>query len=382
MKIAHLCLSCFYYDGFSYQENLLPRQNVIDGHETIIIASTESIDENGKTIFLNSNKYMGEDKCLVYRVPYDNILPSFLKNKIRSYKNVFDILENFQPDVIYFHGISAYELLTVKKYKILNPKVKFIVDVHSDKNNSATNWLSKYFLHKIFYKSIFKSVEPFIDKIFCCSLEAKDFAEEIYCANKEKTEFYPLGGECLSDHEYNKRRSKTRAVLNINDDIILLLQTGKINQKKKAIEALSSFSEVKSDKFIYIIVGNLEDDVKEEMNQLIAQDSRVIFLGWANNDQLKDYLCASDLYIQPGSQSATMQQSLCLRNPVILENVKSHEPFVKDNGWLIESHKEITKILNSIENNPEILKYMSEKSYSFANKFLSYEVLANRIFGE
>ncbi len=380
MKIAHLCLSCFYFDGFSYQENILPRQNIADGHETIIIASLESLDKNGKMIFLNEGSYLGTDGAMVYRIPYNKKIPKIIQHKVRSYQGLLDRLYEFNPDIIYFHGISAYELLTVKKYKILNPNVKFIVDVHSDKNNSATNWVSKYILHKFFYKSIFKSVEHLIDKIFCCSLEAKDFAEDIYSADKNKTEFYPLGGECISDQEYKERREKTRIALNIQDDKILLLQTGKINKKKKLIEALHAFSKVPSDKFVYLIIGNLEDEIKEEVEQLIAQDSRVKFLGWANNDQLKNYLCASDLYVQPGSQSATMQQSLCLRNPVLLDNVKSHTVFVKNNGWLINSTDEIYTILKLVDKNPNILFDMSKKSYVIAEKLLSYKTLARKIY--
>lgn len=380
MKIAHLCLSCFYFDGFSYQENILPRQNIADGHETIIIASLESIDKNGKMIFLNEGSYLGTDGAMVYRIPYNKKIPKKLIHKIRSYQGLLDRLHEFNPDIIYFHGISAYELLTLKKYKAFNPNVKIIVDVHSDKNNSATNLISKYILHKLFYKSIFKSVEPVIDKIFCCSLEAKDFAEEIYDADKKKTEFYPLGGECLSDQEYNQRRSETRSLLNIDGDKILLLQTGKINKKKKLIEALKAFSKVKSDKFVYLIIGNLEDEIKEDVEQLITQDSRVKFLGWANNNQLKDYLCASDLYMQPGSQSATMQQSLCLRNPVLLDNVKSHTVFVKDNGWLINSTDEICTILKLVDKNPNILSDMSKNSFGIAETLLSYKTLARKIY--
>ena len=44
MKIAHICLSCFYIDGFSYQENELVRQNVSDGHDVLVITSTETIN--------------------------------------------------------------------------------------------------------------------------------------------------------------------------------------------------------------------------------------------------------------------------------------------------------------------------------------------------
>lgn len=384
MKIAHLCLSCFYYDGFSYQENLLPRQNVADGHETIIIASTESIDKQGKITFLKKDKYLGSDGCLVYRVPYNRSLPSFIRPKVRSYEGVYQILSSFKPDVIYFHGISAYELLVLKKYKRLYPNIKIIVDVHSDMNNSGTSFISKYILHKIFYRSIFQATLPFIDKIFCISMECMDFAIEQYGAPKNKTEFYPLGGECLDDIQYNLRRKKIREKLNINDEKILILQTGKINKKKKAIEALLQFIQVKNDKFRYIIAGNLEDDVRDEIINIMKLDDRIKYIGWVGSEELKDYLCASDLYIQPGSQSATMQQSLCLKNAVILDNVKSHIPFVKENGWLISNTEDIRDIFIYLSENDNIsnvfIQDMAIKSFNISKEILDYQVLAKRIY--
>lgn len=383
MKIAHLCLSCFYYDGFSYQENLLPRQNVVDGHETIIIASTESIDKQGKITFLGKNKYQGSDGCLVYRVPYSKSLPPMIRPKVRSYEGVYEILKDFKPDVVYFHGISAYELLVLKKYKRLNPDAKIIVDVHSDANNSGTNWISKYFLHKFFYRSIFQMTLPVIDKIFCISMECMDFAIEQYGAPKEKTEFYPLGGECLEDDEYNVRRKNMREKLNINDEKILILQTGKINKKKKAVEALSQFIQVKNDKFRYVIAGSLEEDVKDDIMDIIKTDERIKYVGWVDSNEMKDYLCASDIYMQPGSQSATMQQSLCLRNSVIIDNVKSHIPFIKNNGWLINNDKDIGDIFNILANERDLLNLtnkMSMQSFKIASQTLDYKILAKKIY--
>jgi len=383
MKIAHLCLSCFYYDGFSYQENLLPRQNVVDGHETIIIASTESIDKQGKITFLGKDKYQGSDGCLVYRVPYSKSLPPMIRSKVRSYEGVYEILKDFKPDVVYFHGISAYELLVLKKYKRLNPDAKIIVDVHSDANNSGTNWISKYFLHKFFYRSIFQMTLPVIDKIFCISMECMDFAIEEYGAPKEKTEFYPLGGECLEDDEYNVRRKNMREKLNINDEKILILQTGKINKKKKAVEALSQFIQVKNDKFRYVIAGSLEEDVKDDIMDIIKTDERIKYVGWVDSNEMKDYLCASDVYMQPGSQSATMQQSLCLRNSVIIDNVKSHIPFIKNNGWLINNDKDIGDIFNILANERDLLNLtnkMSMQSFKIASQTLDYKILAKKIY--
>lgn len=380
MKIAHLCLSNFYYDGFSYQENLLVRQNINDGHNVIVIASTESIDKEGNIVFLDCGEYLGNDGANVVRIPYNYLIPRKLQYKFRSYKGLLDKLNEFKPDIIYFHGLSAYELLTLKKYKKKQPKTKIILDCHSDSYNSANNFLSKNILHKLFYKNIFKKVIPYVDKVFCISLETMDFAIDFYGTPREKAEFFPLGGECLEDKEYFELKSNVRLDLNISESEIMILQTGKMNAKKKVIESIIQFKRVNNDNLIYVIAGSLEEDVKAEVLQLISSDKRIRYLGWVDSVKLKGLLCASDLYLQPGSQSATMQQSVCLRNPIILDNVKSHKPFVERNGWLIDSFDDMSKIFENISASPFILNEMSERSYQIAKEKLDYKMLAKKIY--
>ena len=380
MKIAHLCLSNFYYDGFSYQENLLVSQNVNDGHDVIVIASTESIDENGDIKFLDCGKYLGNDGANVIRISYSRLIPKNLQHKFRSYKGLLKELNKFKPDIIYFHGLSAYELLSLKEYKEKNHGVKIILDCHSDKYNSAVGFLSRNILHNFFYKRFFIKTVPFVDKVFCISLEAMDFAIDFYRTPKEKVEFFPLGGNCLEDEKYFQLRNKVRAELDINKDKIMILQTGKMNAKKRIVESIIQFKKVSNDNFVYIIAGSLEEDVKSEVLELVSSDERIRYLGWVNSVELKGLLCASDVYLQPGSQSATMQQSICLRNPVILDNVRSHKPFVEGNGWLIDSFDDMSKIFENISASPFILNEMSERSYQIAKEKLDYKMLAKKIY--
>jgi hypothetical protein len=53
---------------------------------------------------------------------------------------------------------------------------------------------------------------------------------------------------------------------------------------------------------------------------------------------------------------------------------------VKNNGWLINSTDEIYTILKLVDKNPNILFDMSKKSYSIAEKLLSYKTLARKIY--
>jgi len=61
MKILHCCLSQFYIDNYSYQENILPRVNKQMGHEVKIIASTETYLDNRNLEYVEPSRYYTED---------------------------------------------------------------------------------------------------------------------------------------------------------------------------------------------------------------------------------------------------------------------------------------------------------------------------------
>jgi hypothetical protein len=84
MKILHICLSCFYIDNFSYQENVLPRQNKLDGHEVQILASTETYGKDKKLQYLEPGEYINEDSIKVIRLPYRHFFFSFNHEKSKA----------------------------------------------------------------------------------------------------------------------------------------------------------------------------------------------------------------------------------------------------------------------------------------------------------
>ena len=53
MRITHLCLACFFPDGYSYQENMLPKYHKKLGHDVSVIASLQTFDKNGKVTAQN-----------------------------------------------------------------------------------------------------------------------------------------------------------------------------------------------------------------------------------------------------------------------------------------------------------------------------------------
>lgn len=379
MKIVHFCLSCFYIDGYRYQENELVRQHVENGHDVTVIASTETYIDNMTLGYISPSTYIGSDGAKVIRLPYAGPFPHVIKRKIRAHPKVMDLLNSIRPDVIMFHGLCGWELRTVTKYKRLNPQVKLYLDSHEDANNSATGFLSRNILHRLFYKPLIAASLSSVDKILCVSLETINFCKEFYDIPMQMLEFYPLGGNLLTDEEYDYVRTSTRLNLNLKTDDIVFVQSGKFDSKKRLDESLIAFSLLKNRHFRFLIVGNVLEGGGAKSMELINADARISYLGWQSSDNLYRILCAADVYVQPGSQSATMQMSLCTRCAVILADTPSHSPFVNGNGWVVNDFDSICAAFSQVEFNSTKLESMANCSKEIATNLLDYRVLADRL---
>ncbi|NYT64547.1 glycosyltransferase family 4 protein [Alcaligenaceae bacterium] len=384
MKILHLCLSCVYVDGYSYQENELVAQNVRDGHDVVVIASTETIGVDRQVVYVNPSEYLGTDNARVIRLPYRKIWPIKFRKKIRSYQGLYKQLVTEKPDLILFHGLCAWEILTVIKYKKNNSAVELLFDSHTDFTNSANSLVSRFFLHYLFYRSIVKLSIKHIKKVLCVSVSVMEFARDFYGIPEDKIEFFPLGGKIFDDAEYEVIRRKVRKELGVLDHDLVFIQTGKINSSKKIIESLISFSTIRDCKLNshFFIVGHLFEDVKHKVQNFIAKDPRIKFLGWRDPTELRGLLAAADVYVQPGTQSATMQMSLCCRCLVVLDDVSSHVPFVTTNGWLVHTQEDLAFAFNCISKEAEegLLGTRVCQSAKIAGDLLSYEKLAARLY--
>lgn len=358
---------------------MLVREHVNAGHDVLVLASTESFDNAGSTTYVEPGKYLGTDGALVIRLPYSKWLPHAVMSKVRKHPGVYQLLTEFNPDVIVFHGPCGAELLTVARYGRRNKNVKIFVDSHEDFNNSARSWISRKILYQAFYIPIIRSAKSAVSKFLYITYETKRFCKELYGLKDEELEFFPLGGVVLTNQDYYEKRSLTRTRLDIEDDQVLFFQSGKFDEKKKLLESLRAFKGLSSQNARLIIAGSFAPSIEAEAKLLIESDPRIIFLGWANSEQLLELLCAADVYVQPGSQSATLQMSIAARCAVIIDDVPSHRDIFRDNGFLVKDEKQLAEAMQACSSDKEQLAVMSQNSLEFANQKLNYAVLAARL---
>lgn len=379
MRIVHLCVSCFFIDNRHYQENELVAAHVTQGHDVHVVASTHVHDAQGRRSTTTTGEYTSAEGARIVRIPYKRGIPHIVARSLRIHSGVFEYLEACRPDVILFHGICGWELLTVARYRRKYPNTIVYADTHTDFLNSARTVMSKWLLHYVYYRLIVHRALPQLDKVLCISTLTREFAQYFYGIPNEKLELFLLGGRPLANMDYDRRRRDTRESLGIDENCVLFVQSGKQYGRKKLLEALRAFTAHPDTNFRWLIVGVLMEDIRDEAEALIASDPRIELTGWKTPVELESLLSAADVYLQPGSQSATMQTSICCRCAVVLEALPGHEIYVSENGWLLGNDCGLVDVFNAISNHEVELCRMQMASKKIAAHSLDYSKLAMRV---
>lgn len=380
MKIVHIAIASYYVEGMNYQENCLAQQNVEDRQETTVITTTFYWKDT-EIVQGSACDCMVDNGVRLIRLPYRNPSKNFSHQKIRAVVGLYRTLEELAPDVIMCHGLQAWSVRDVIRYKKAHPAVKLYADTHADYNNSGTNWLSLHVLHRIFYRHLVRLVLPYLDRYFYVADECRQFSHEVYGIPNEKMEFYPLGGTLLSDGEYAAIRAKRRAELGLGENDRLYIHSGKLDALKRTDELLRAFSAVDDPHAVLAVIGSIPREREAVLLPLIAADKCIRYLGWKSGEELQEYLCAADLYCQPGSQSATMQNALCRYCPVMLYPHPSHTvDYDRGEVLWVKTQADMEAVFRSLAADPAQLAPLRENAERLARELLDYRKLAARLY--
>lgn len=380
MKIVHIGLACYFTEGMTYQDNYLSHQNALDGHEVLYLSNAEKY-ESGQVVPTGYEDQRLPDGVRLVRLPYVHVLTKFVSGKVRKVRGLYALLEDFAPDVILSHDLCYWSVHDVIRYKKEHPSVKLYADTHTDYYTSGTNWLSLHALHRIFYRALVQRALPYLETYLCVSDECRRFNLENYGVPERLMEFYPLGGILPTQEDYQTHRAARRAELGLQPDELLLLHAGKLEPQKKTDALLRAFAAVPGLKARLVIIGSIPEETKSALLRQIEADRRVIYLGWKSGEELQEYLCAADLYCQPGKVSAIMQNAVCCRCPVLLNPLPD---YVKDYDYgniLWTANEEAMEVAFRKLVAGEIdLAAMKRNSERCAEELLDYRVLAARLY--
>ncbi|WP_348745373.1 glycosyltransferase family 4 protein [Tenacibaculum sp. 190524A05c] len=376
----HCCLAAFYIDNYSYQENILPKLHKIQGHDVKIVASTETYVDNKNLGYIEPSSYINENGIEVTRLPYVSWLPGIIGRKLRKYKGLSKILQQFNPDIVFLHDAQFLSVLEIKSYVKKNPDVKIFADCHTDFINSGRGWVSKNILHKILYKWMIQQIEPHLSKFYGTLPIRCEFLNEVYGVPKSKIELLRLGADDtaynLDDKESIKNRFRKKYDIPTNSQIIIT--GGKIDERKKIHWLLEAFKEINREDFFLVVFGVPNQETKELIKPY-EKLKNVIFVGWLNSVEIYNTLLAGDLAVYPGTHSVLWEQTVGIGLPCVFKRWKGIEHVdVGGNCIFLETGDvdEIKSVLEELMTNNELLDGLKKESLEKGPSNFAYSEIA------
>lgn len=360
-----------------YKENYIIKAAMAHGDEVVVLASQLTY-KDGK----HSRTSVAEDVegYTLKRFPYAHILNNIITDKFRKVIGLEDEIIRNAPDLIFVNCSQVFNVKNISQIKKALPNVKIVLDFSTKYLNSAQNWLSKNILHKCIYRAWIQKALPYVDRVFYISSESKDFAHEMYDIPYENMEHNNLPGETISRTTKAMYKEEIFNRHGFSKDNVLILYSGKIYPDKKVDQLVKAFLKVNNEKARLLIIGVYNDEEsKQILEPLLQSDDRITFMNFVSGSELTKYVCAADMYVQPGSISQTCQTAVCCGTPLCFNNIPTHQEIYNGNGFFVDCEEDLFNALSTIVDNPVILKEMSEKSYQLADTELDYHVIYEKI---
>ena len=319
-KVVHLCLSCFYIDNYSYQENILPKYHKKLGYDVTVIASLVSFDAEGKYCLLpTTGEYICKDGYKVIRMDYRRWPSRRFCKRFRFYTSTYALLEKENPDILFIHGTSFGDASQVRKYLKKHLQVKAYADSHTDWINSGRNFLSLQILHKIAWRHYTRMLLPYLQKVYGVLPIRCDFLEKVYGVPGNMVELLPLGVDDDAVPQNREQvRARVRKDLGIREDDILIVTGGKIDAQKRIHYLMKAVNELEDVRVRLLIFGTVAGDFKAEFEHHLS--GKIHFVGWCNPSQIMDYMVSADIACFPGTHSILWEQAVGLSLPCIFRD--------------------------------------------------------------
>lgn len=382
MKIVHLCLSNFYIDNFSYQENMLPKYHVLQGHEVAVIASLVSFDANGKPCYLDKEStYQTTDGYKVVRLDYRQ--PFYKLNRfIRIYSNLAPVLEAEKPDLLFIHDFSFMDIRLILKYAKKNPQVRIFVDCHTDYINSARTWLSRNVFHHVIWRHFARRLNPLVEKYYGVTPLRCDFLRDAYRIPEQKIELLVMGvdDEALKKKDRSSLRRQLCERHGLQPSDMIVVTGGKIDLQKNIHLVMQAVAELQKNDLKLVVFGTVAPEMKELFDRLLASES-IVYIGWLTPDQILDLFVTSDLIVFPGTHSVLWEQAVGVGIPCLFKhwegmthvNVGGNCEFLHE-----DSHTEIKDKLAQLLAAPEKYSHMKAVAVERGLQAFSYSHIARQ----
>ncbi|HET7116172.1 MAG TPA: glycosyltransferase family 4 protein [Hanamia sp.] len=243
---------------------------------------------------------------------WDVINPSVIRTLYKS-----------KSKIVIINGWSYFSnLLIILFAKLFGKKVWLRAE--NPWNQEVQKSKKSLFLKKIVLKYF---LFPFINKFLYIGKENKIFFE-IYGAPSAKLIFtpYSVDNELFTkiSNQNSEKKSSLSKELNLPNDKIIILFTGKFIEKKRPLDLIRAFYLLASPNAILVMVG--EGKLRSEIENFVADNKveNVILTGFVNQSAITNYYSVADIFVMCSGMGETwglsVNEAMCFSLPVIVSS--------------------------------------------------------------
>ena len=320
MNIVHIAPNAPYNDGWGYQDNLLPKYHLKAGHDVTFIA-TNTAHVNGKIEKVPCDTFVSREGVRVIRLARKEYRWRVVTS-LCSKMDVYPILKQQHPDLVFFHGLQSTTILDVIRYKKRdNPDCVIVQDNHMDYYNQAYHKGLKFRVIRAWYRMVNKLSISSVARVYGVTPLRKRYAEDYFAVSKSKTDILIMGADDDKLDFANRQavRSKIRREYGVEDKDFLIVTGGKIDSGKNIhllIRACANLPGVK-----LLVFGDATQSFKKEFTEIVDSAENVMHIGWVDSDKVYDYFFAADLVAFPGTHSVLWEQACASKCPCLFKEL-------------------------------------------------------------
>lgn len=325
MRFVHI--SAFYYDGWGYQDNLLPEYQCDNGDDVFVISGNARLnnikDKDAiEAIVAKGNAYE-LDGVKIRKIKYllNTSNASFLCSGL--YKTLCEI----QPDAIMHHGLITSTMVVALWYKRKHPEVKLYVDNHADWINRSPNKYWNIFYTNGFQKLIIRLSRKFVNQYYGVTPLRCDYLHQVYGIPTDKISLLPIGCDTKMAQLIQVDKRQERKKMSIPEDAFVVVTGGKMDKSKGTLELIEACAELRKEipNLHLLMFGKADDDV---LNAAYQQPF-IKRKDWCDRSETFTILKIADVACWPKLHTTLIEDSIACGIPLIVKSSGNVRHFAK-----------------------------------------------------
>jgi glycosyltransferase involved in cell wall biosynthesis len=326
---------------------------------------------------------MLEEGFEVVSVPHIVVVNKYHMPSLRGVAYITNFVKKEKPDIVHCQPLfSPLSLLFISCSRLSRHQIvgSLITGEYSINSIMRTRANLKYnFIKTIIERYLKNKVYSF----FAISDEWKALLIHLFNIPHQKIVVIPLGADPQLFEFDEKARNKTRNLLGLYAEDVVVAYSGKIIQTKQLhvlVEAIAPI--IRQNRNVkLLIVGKGEPSYIKYLKELCLNfkiSNNVIFHPWVHRTRLRDVYSASDIAVWPGGPSISIVEAASVGLPVIIKRspitkytLQHHNGFTFEQGNI----SELRKYLRILIRNEKMRKDMGRKSRLLVEQKLNWRAI-------